>query len=176
MEELWKMFHLSEEEKGILAVSSQEFALSKEYDQFSILFKLQSTKDFNKEEFKSTTQKLWRGSHGVSLKVFGNNLFLAIFVREEDMMEVLDRSPWSFDRKLILLKRFNGDLSSGNVSFQYSPIWIRVLNIPIKSMNKAIGNHTIKDIGVLLLVDAPKSGLTWGPFLRIRWILTSLNL
>ena len=92
------------------------------------------------------------------------------------MMEVLDRSPWSFDRKLILLKHFNGDLSSGNVSFQYSPFWIRVLNIPIKSMNKAIGNHTIKDIGVLLLVDAPKSGLTWGPFLRIRWILTSLNL
>ena len=92
------------------------------------------------------------------------------------MMEVLDRSPWSFDRKLILLKHFNGDLSSGNVSFQYSPFWIRVLNIPIKSINKAIGNYTIKDIGVLLLVDAPKSGLTWGPFLRIRWILTSLNL
>lgn len=84
------------------------------------------------------------------------------------MMEVLDRIPWSFDRKLILLKPFNGDLSPGNVSFQYSPFWIQVLNTPINSMNKAVGNHIAKDIGVLLLVDAPKSGLPWGPFLRIQ--------
>ena len=40
MEQLWKKFHLSEEEKGVLAVSSQEVALSKYHAQFSILFKL----------------------------------------------------------------------------------------------------------------------------------------
>lgn len=37
------------------------------------------------------------------------------------MIEVLDGSPWSFDKRLILLKRSNGDLSPGNVSFQHSP-------------------------------------------------------
>ena len=40
------------------------------------------------------------------------------------MAEILDRSPWYFDRRLILLKHFNGDLSPGNVTFQYSPFWI----------------------------------------------------
>ena len=133
MEELWKKFHLSKEEKGVLEVNSQEVAISKQYAQFSILFKLQSNKDFNKEAFKSTIQKLWRGSRGVTIKKVGNNLFLAIFVSKEDMVEALDRSPWSFDRSLILLKRFNGDLSPGNVSFQYSPFWIWVFNIPIKA-------------------------------------------
>ena len=59
LEELWKKFHLSEEEKGVLVVSSQEVASSKEHAQFSILFKLQSTKEFNMEAFKSTTQKIW---------------------------------------------------------------------------------------------------------------------
>ena len=47
--------------------------------------------------------------------------FLAISVREEDMKEVLDKSPWSFDSKQILLKRFHEGLSPSNVSFQYSP-------------------------------------------------------
>ena len=159
IKELWRKFHLSEEEKGVLAVSSQEVALSKDHAQFSILFKLQSTKDFNKKAFKSTIQKLWRGLHGVTIKEVGSNLFLAIFVREEDMKKVLDKSPWSFDRKLILLKRFHEDLSLGNVAFQYSPFWIRVFNIPIKSMNKAIGTHIAKEIGIPLLVDALKSGL-----------------
>ena len=165
MEELWKKFHLSEEEKGVLVVSSQEVALSKDHAQFSILFKLQSIKDFNKEAFKSTIQKLWRGLHGVTIKEVGSNLFLDIFVREEDMKKVLDKSPWSFDRKLILLKRFHEDLSPGNVAFQYSPFWIRVFNIPIKSINKVVGTCTVKETCVPLLVDAPKSGLAWGPFL-----------
>ena len=61
MEELWRKFYLLEEEKGVLAVSSQEMALSKDHAQFSILFKLQSTKDFNKKAFKSTIQKLCHG-------------------------------------------------------------------------------------------------------------------
>ena len=124
------------------------------------------------EAFKSTTQKIWFGSQGVTVKEVGKNLFLAIFVNKEDMLDVLDRSPWSFNRKLILLKCFNGDISPSSVSFQYSPFWIRVFNIPIKSMNTTIGNHIAKEIGILLVIDAPKSGLAWGPFLKMEdvWV------
>ena len=48
IEELWKKFHHSKEEKGVLAVNSHEVALSKQQAQFSLLFKLQINKDFNK--------------------------------------------------------------------------------------------------------------------------------
>lgn len=168
MEELWKTFHLSKEEKGVLEVSYQEVAISKQHAKFSILFKLQSNKDFNKEAYKLTIQKLWRGSHGIIIKEVGNNLFLAIFVSEEDMVEVLNRSLWFFHRRLILLKRINGDLSPGNVSVQYSPFWIWVFNIPIKSMNKSVSTRIANENGVPLLVDAPKNGLAWGPFFRFR--------
>ena len=37
---------------------------------------------------------------GVTIKEVGNNLFLAIFANEEDMVEVLDKSPWSFHKRL----------------------------------------------------------------------------
>ena len=84
-------------------------------------------------------------------------------------MEVLDRSPWSFYRRLIFLKRLIRDLSPGNVFFKYSPFWIRVFNIPIKSMNSLVGSWIANEIGVPILVDAPKSGFAWGPFLRI-WV------
>ena len=117
MEEMWKKFKQSEEEKGVLAESSQDVSNSKHQVKFSILFKLQINKEFNREVFKSTIQKLWQRSHGVTNKEVGNNLFLAIFTWEEDITEVLDRSPRSFDKRLILMKQFNGDLSPGNVSF-----------------------------------------------------------
>ena len=106
--------------------------------------------------------------HGVTIKEVGNNLFLAIFISEEDMVEVLDKSSWTFDRRLILLKQFKGDLCLGDVSFQYSPFWNQVFNIPIKSMNSCVGTRIANEIGVPILVDAPKNGLAWGLFLRIR--------
>ena len=81
LEEMWKKFSLSKEDKGIRAVSSQEVSDSKQHAKFSILFKLQASKEFYKEAFKSTIQKLWCGLHGVTIKEVGNKLFLAIFTQ-----------------------------------------------------------------------------------------------
>lgn len=85
------------------------------------------------------------------------------------MNDILDRSLRSFDKILVMLKRFTSDVSPKNVTFQRSPFWIRVFNIPIKSMNATVGNYIANEIGVPLLVDAPKSGLAWGPFFRVNW-------
>lgn len=73
MEELWKKFHLFEEEKEVLAVSSQEVALSKQQAQFSLLFKLQTNKGLNSEVFKSIFQQFGRYSHVITIKEVGNN-------------------------------------------------------------------------------------------------------
>jgi len=154
MEELWKKFSLSEEEKGVLSIDYQDVERSKEHAQFSLLFRLQTNKEFNKEAFKSTFQQLWKGSQHVTIKKVRNNLFLAVFVTEKHKMDILDRSPWSFNKRLVLLKRFEGDLSPANVKFQRSPFWIRVFNIPIKSMNTMVGNLIAKEIGTPLLIDA----------------------
>ena len=53
MEEMWRKFSLSKEEKGVLVVSSQDVSNSKQHAKFSILFKLLASKDFNKGVFKS---------------------------------------------------------------------------------------------------------------------------
>ena len=58
------------------------------------------------------------------------------------------------------MKCFNGDLSPGNVTFQRSSFWIHVF--------KVMGTHIANKIGNLLMIDALKCGLVWGPFLRIR--------
>nr|POE98560.1 hypothetical protein CFP56_46468 [Quercus suber] len=167
-EELWKHFKLSDEEKGVMKVDSQVVAASKQQAQFSILFKLQTSRDFNKEAFKATCRNLWRGSQGVTIKEVGQNLFMGIFGSEEQLEIILSKSPWTFEKKLILMKRFSGDIYPMSVTFQSSPFWIRVFNIPIKSMTKEVGDRIATEVGEPIAVDAPKSGLAWGPFLRIR--------
>ena len=36
-------------------------------------------------------------------------------------------------------------------------------------MNSVVGTRIANEIGVPILIDAPKNGLAWGPFLRI-WV------
>ena len=140
-------------------MEASEVAGSKQQAQYSILFKLQTNKDFNKEAFKATCGNLWRSNQGVTIKDVGQNLFIAIFGSEEHLTSVIDKSPWSFDKKLILMKRFHGDSSPANVTFSHSLFWIRIFNIPIKCMNKAVGTRIGNKVGELIMVDAPKSGL-----------------
>lgn len=168
LEELWKRFKLSEEERGVLVVEAHDVAVSKQQAKFSILFKLQTNRDFNKDAFKSTCANLWHASHGVNIKEVGQNLFLAIFVSKEHLEVVFDKDPWSFDKKLILMKRFCRDVNLAKVTFTHSAFWILIFNIPIKSMSKEVGPKIANEVGELITVDAPKSGVVWGPLLWIR--------
>ena len=149
-------------------VEASEVAGSKQQAQYSILFKLQTNKAFNKEAFKATCGDLWHFNQSVTIREVGQNLFIAVFGSEDQSMTVLDKSPWSFDKKLILMKRFLDDSSPAIVTFSHSPSWIHIFNIPIKSMNNAVGTRIGNEMGELIMVDAPKSGLAWGFFLRVR--------
>lgn len=86
-----------------MAVKPYEVALSKQQSQLNILFKLQTNKDFNKEAFKSTIFHLWCCSHKVTIRDVGQNLFLSNFVKKENLREILDKSPWSFKKRLVLM-------------------------------------------------------------------------
>nr|POE69175.1 hypothetical protein CFP56_66332 [Quercus suber] len=170
-EELWKHFKLSDEEKGVMTVESHVVAASKTQAQFSILFKLQTNRDFNKEAFKATCGNLWRGSQGVTIKEVGQNLFLAIFGSEEQLEVILNKRPWTFEKKLILMKRFSGDINPALVTFHSSPFWIRVFNIPIKSMTKEVGARIANEDRECHLLKTgcfslDEGELQFGPWLR----------
>ena len=102
-------------------MEASEVVGSKQQAKYSILFKLQTNKEFNKEVFKATRGDLWRLNHGVTIREVGQNLFIAVFGLKDHLMTVIDKSPWSFDKKLILMKHFLDDSSPANVTFSHSP-------------------------------------------------------
>ena len=93
---------------------------------------------------------------------------MAVFSRRDDMERIFVRSPWTFDKMLILIVRFEGDLQPTGVRFSHAAFWIRVFNLPIKSMIREVGEDIGQEIGRLLEVDVPENGLGWGEYLRIR--------
>jgi hypothetical protein len=54
------------------------------------------------------------------------------------------------------------------VCFTHSAFGMRVINLPIKSMTKEVGEDIGRELGNLLDVDVPPNRMGWGLDLRIR--------
>ena len=71
----------------------------------------------NIEAVMRTLKPLWRSVHGFTGRDMGNNRVKFLFTDTTDMERVLANGPWSFDKYLILLKRFEDDQSFSEVVF-----------------------------------------------------------
>jgi hypothetical protein len=111
---------------------------------------------------------LW-GSHGaVTIRDIEDNLFMAVFNTQDDLERIFVQSPWTFDKKLIQIIRFENDMQPSQAKFRYSAFWVRILNLAIKSMIREVGEDIGNVIGNSLEVDVPEDGIGWGRYLRIR--------
>ena len=104
-------------------------------------------------------RNLWAAFGGLTIRDIEDNLFMAVFTRREDLDWVFVQSPWTFDKKLIQIVRFKGDLQPVEVSIKFAAFWIRVFNLPIKSMVKDVGEDIGNAIGPSLEVDCPENGI-----------------
>ena len=125
-------------------------------------------RQFNGEALKSTVRHLWAGMGGVRIRDIEDNLFIAVFLNEDDLERVMVQSPWTFDKKLIQIVRFKEDMQPTEVKFSRSAFWIRVINLPIKCMIREVAEDIGNAIGRFIEADLPESGLGWGRYLRVR--------
>ncbi len=72
------------------------------------------------EAFKGTGRSLWSWQGGVLIRDIEENLFLAMFQNRDDLERVFVQSPWTFDKKLILMVRFEGDFQPTAVKFTHA--------------------------------------------------------
>ena len=133
------------------------------------MFKLLTKRPFNGEALKGSVRAMWASSGGLLVKEIDDNLFMAVFNSKDDMEHIFVLGPWTFDKKLIQMVRFVGDLQPTAVKFTHSAFWIRIVNLPIKSMTREVGEDIGAVVGNLIDVDVPaENGIAWERFLRIR--------
>uniref|UniRef100_A0A2N9G189 CCHC-type domain-containing protein n=1 Tax=Fagus sylvatica TaxID=28930 RepID=A0A2N9G189_FAGSY len=94
-------------------------------------------------------------------------------LRKEKVVQSKLEAQNSLLFKLLTTCPFNGEALKGDmkpdeVSFKYAAFWIRIFNLPIKSMVKEVGEDIERAIGQHIEVDVLENGLAWGHYLRIR--------
>nr|XP_023917378.1 uncharacterized protein At4g02000-like [Quercus suber]POF04428.1 uncharacterized protein CFP56_32041 [Quercus suber] len=121
----------------------------------------------NIEAVARTFRPLWRTKASFHITNVGDNILLFTFDLEVDAVKVLLGEPWSYDRHLVVLQRFEGKKPIKEVVFNSVKFWIQLHDLPYKFMNPETAIEIGESIGeVIIPQDA--SEMHGGTFMRVR--------
>ena len=62
---------------------------------------------------------------------------------------MFDSEPWSFDRHLVAIQRFERNTNIRELAFNRVSFWVLVYNIPIRFMNHMVAEGIYSRIGMV---------------------------
>ena len=168
LEELWKKLTVTEEENEDIVLGSNSTRVAKEVGKNCIVMKVLTQRCVSVDALKKNLRMLWKPNKGLQVAEIEDNLFLAEFGDSRDKKKVMEMRPWSFEKQLMLMREFEGELIPKEIVLKWSPFWIQIYNLPLKCMTSGTGNAIGAKIGEVLEVDVPENGVQWGKYFRVR--------
>lgn len=89
------------------------------------------------------------------LKDIGEGFFKFEFFSEDDCEYVLENGPWFMGVAGLSLKRWSPDFDPRNPGRFKTPIWVRLLNLPLKFSDEASISKICSEVGKVLKVAEP---------------------
>ncbi|KAL0009244.1 hypothetical protein SO802_010746 [Lithocarpus litseifolius] len=134
--------------------------------EFIIAAKFFTRRALNMEAIASTFQPLWRSKNGFKVKNMGNHIVLFIFDNKLEVENILENEPWSFDKHLMVLQRYDKDTLVEDLQFNQTSFCVQVHGIPVRFMNQKVAEGICNKAGtVIKKSEAEGEG---GSFMRVR--------
>ena len=78
----------------------------------------------NPEAIAATFMPIWRSKRGFKIKNLGNHIMLFTFDSETEVDTILANAPWSFDKNLMILQKYDGVSKIKDLDFNNTLFWI----------------------------------------------------
>ena len=82
------------------------------------------------------------------------------------MDSILTNEPWSFDKHLLVLQRYDKDESIEDLTFKSTTFWVQVHDIPVRFMNPKVAEGICSTVGTI--VRKSETEMHGGSFMRVR--------
>uniref|UniRef100_A0A7N2KPM2 DUF4283 domain-containing protein n=1 Tax=Quercus lobata TaxID=97700 RepID=A0A7N2KPM2_QUELO len=99
----------------------------------------------------------------------GDNIFLFLFQKEEDMNRVMWASLWSFNKYLLVLHKFEPGDSVSTIGFDRAPFWIQSHGLPMRMQTNEVAEKIVGPLRELEKVEIGDKGFSMGKYLRGTW-------
>lgn len=85
-----------------------------------------------------TFKQLWRSTNGFKIRRLGDRKVLFVFDNLHDVDCIIKNQPWSFDKYLLVIQRYDSDYPTRNLIFNKVTFWVQVHDITFRYMIKQI--------------------------------------
>lgn len=114
-------------------------AVSGSNRKFLVVASLLSMRPYNFKALGRTMATVWRPTKGMEYKKLGNNIMLFEFQSRRDQDRVLNGSPWSFNKNLLIIQVYDRKQRPSSLVFSKTLIWIQVQDLPMGEMTMKKG-------------------------------------
>ena len=158
----WKSLSLSDKEgPGLTLISDQA---TKE---FSMVARFLTKRSINLDAIANTFNPLWRTKSGFRMRFIGDHLILFSFDYKEDVDRILAAEPWSFDKHIMVVSRYDNTATVDGSNLTTVAFWAQIHDIPLWFRNRGVAKQIYEAIGTVIQTENPND-CDGGSFIRIR--------
>ena len=128
----------------------------------------------NMEIVARTFKQLWRSTNGFKIRNQKDHRVLFVFDNLGDVDRILKNQPWSFDKHLVMLQRYNSNTPVRDLVFKTTLFWVQFHDIPLRFMTRAMAEEICDTIGEVQKSTGAVDE-EGGHFIRVR-VLVDISL
>ena len=125
-------------------------------EKFSIVAKFLTRWAINMEIIAKAFTPLWTTRNGFKIQDFGDHRILFSLDNKEDVDKILEGEPWSFDKHLVVMSRYENEAPLEEIQFVKTKLWVQVHEIPFKYMTIKVAKKICSVLGEVSTPKDPK--------------------
>ena len=158
----WKSLSLSEKEGPGLALKPDQATT-----EFSMVAWFLTKRLINLDAIANTFNPLWRTKTGFRMKFIGDHLILFSFDSKEDVDRILAVEPWSFDKHIMVVERYDNVAVVDSSSLNTVAFLVQIHDIPLRFRNRGVAKQICEAMGNVIQTENP-SECDGGSFIQVR--------
>lgn len=111
LEELWKKLKFTEEEDIRIDLDSSSTKAARDMGKCSAIMRILTQRSINLDALRKNLRILWKPNKGVQISELEEEVFLVEFGDEKHKKKVLDMCRWSYEKQLVIIQEFEGELN-----------------------------------------------------------------
>uniref|UniRef100_A0A803QIZ5 DUF4283 domain-containing protein n=1 Tax=Cannabis sativa TaxID=3483 RepID=A0A803QIZ5_CANSA len=167
----WADLCIDEEEEleAVFDVEEGEEDIEPDFDdRWCLVGKLLTGKISDYQIFQNIMADLWKPGKGLYVKILEPNRFLFQFFHEIDIQRVINGSPWTFDRKQLIIERLKPGMNPKHTALNTLDMWVQIHDLQLGFRTEKAIREAGRFIGEFIELDPNNFSGVWRDYFRIQ--------
>ena len=139
---------------------------------FIIAIKFLTKRALNIGAIAKTFTPLWRSKNEFKVHNLGDHKVPFVFDNKVEADKVIQSEPWTFDKHLIVMERYDTTSSIDNLTLDKTTFWVQVHGLPIKFMNMKVAEKICEVLRMVIPTANPTESEA-GNFI---WVCVAMDI